>query len=203
MKKEELISKKIAIAEKAVQELVQAESLKRLEEQTARQIADFYETKSFNRIQTAKYLYEISKDPKKYNLPQNYTDYSEVVSAAYYAMYYIVHAFIAANYQTKLHDDVRGVHAITHNLIVYYLVKTKKLAQHLYNEYVKTLETASAIQDFTVESFRKKLTNMQKDTIKAGKHEKHLPIKQRPQSKHTMRSILFLQQKNSFTRLDN
>ncbi|MCX6709025.1 MAG: hypothetical protein NTW67_05270 [Candidatus Woesearchaeota archaeon] len=159
MNKEELISKKIIIAEKAVKELSQAGDLKKLNEETARQIAGFYETKTLNRLQTAKHLYETSKEPQKHNLPQEYTDYGEAVAAAYYAMYYIVHAYLAANYQTKLREDLRGVHAITHNLILYYLVKTKKIAQHLYDEYLLTLETASVIQNLTVDSFQQQAYN--------------------------------------------
>lgn len=149
MKKEE-VSKDIRIAEKAILELTQAGDLKKLPEQLAHQIATFYETRCLDRLQSAKFIYEASKTPKKYNLPEKYSDYSEAVAAAYYAMYYIVHSYLAAVYKTKLREDLRGVHAITHNLVIYYLVKTKKLAKHLYEEYLKTLETTSAIQNLTL-----------------------------------------------------
>ena len=69
-------------------------------------------------------------------------------------MYYIVHAYIAEKYNTKLQEGVRGAHATTHHLVVYYLVKTKKLATHLYEEYLKTLETTSSIQNLTPEAFQ-------------------------------------------------
>lgn len=153
MKKEE-ISKDLKIAEKAVLELTQSGDLKKLPEQLAHQIANFYETMCLNRLQSAKFIYEASKTPKKYNLPEKYSDYSETVAAAYYAMYYIVHAYLAEIYKTKLREDLRGVHAITHNLVIYYLVKTNKLAKHLYDEYLTTLETTSAIQNLTLESFQ-------------------------------------------------
>lgn len=156
MKQEDLIVKKTAIAEKTVQELVQSGNLKKLDEQTAHQIAKFFESKCLNRLQTAKHIYAASKEPEKHNVSQNYTDYGEVVAAAYYAMYYVVHAYLAAKYHIKLREDLRGVHAITQNLIMYYLVKTKKLAQHLYNEYIKTLQTTSAIQNLTIEAFQEK-----------------------------------------------
>ncbi len=149
----EQIVKKTAIAEKAVRELTQSGDLKRLADPTALQIARFFETKCLNRLQTAKLVYEASQDPKKHNL-SNYSDYSEAVAAAYYAMYYVVHAYLASQYRVKLREDVRGVHAITHHLIVYYLVKTNKLAKHLYDEYVKTLQTTSAI--LTIEAFQEK-----------------------------------------------
>ncbi len=148
MKEEELILKKIQIAEKAVQELNQKGSLKKLPEQLARQIANFYETKALNRLQTAKIIYEESKKNNQY------TDYSETVAAAYYAMYYIVHSYLAAIYQTKIKEDLRGVHAITHNIILYYLVKTNKLAKHLYEEYLQTFQTTTAT--LTIDQFQKK-----------------------------------------------
>jgi len=153
MKKEE-VSKDVRIAEKAVLELTQAGDLKKLPEQLAHQIANFYEARCLDRLQTAKVIYDASKFPKKHGLPEKYSDYSEAVAAAYYAMYYIVHAYLAALYKTKLRENLRGVHAITHNLVIYYLVKTNKLAKHLYEEYLKTLETTSAIQNLTLESFQ-------------------------------------------------
>ncbi len=147
------INKDMRIAEKAILELTQAGDLKKLPEQLAHQIANFYETRCLDRLQTAKVIYDASKSPKKHGLPEKYADYSEAVAAAYYAMYYIVHAYLAEIYKTKLREDLRGVHAITHNLVIYYLVKTNKLAKHLYEEYLKTLETTSAIQNLTLESF--------------------------------------------------
>ncbi len=146
--------KREEIAEKAVRELVQAGSLKKLSDVMANQIAVFYENKCLNRLQTAKLVYEASRDlEKRKGLGSGYADYSEVVAAAYYAMYYVVHAYLALAYKTKLRERVRGVHAITHNLVLYYLVKTKMLAKHLYEEYLETLETTFSIQR-TVESFQ-------------------------------------------------
>lgn len=146
----DIINKKIVIAENAIQELVKAADLKKQPDQMAFQIADFYEVKALNRLKTAKLICETSKKQ------QDYTDYSETVAAAYYAMYYIVHAYLAKVYKTKLRENLRGVHAITHNLVIYYLVKTKKLAQHLYNEYVQALEATSSVQNFTIESVQEK-----------------------------------------------
>ena len=69
-------------------------------------------------------------------------------------MYYIVHAYLAKVYKTRLREDVRGVHAITTQLILYYLVKTERLARHLYDEYQKTLGTVAKIQNFTLDDFQ-------------------------------------------------
>lgn len=157
MNKTEQINKKIIIAEKSVLALTQSGDLKKLAEPFASQIAQFYETKSLNRLETAKLIYRASKNEKqKYELQQNYTDYGETVAAAYYAVYYIVHAYLAAIYKTKLREDLRGVHAITHHLVLHYLVKTKKLAQYLYEEYLNTLQTTSSIQNLNIESFQEK-----------------------------------------------
>jgi len=46
--------------------------------------------------------------------------------------------------------------AITEYIILYYLVKTKKLAKHLYEEYLKTFETVAQIQKLSVEDFQEK-----------------------------------------------
>ena len=143
-------------AEKLVRELFAQDDLKKISPPAAEELARFYRAKSFNRLQTARAVYKLSQEqPLKSQLgvTTEYTDYGESVAAAYYAMYYIVHAYLAESYQTKLEEGLRGVHAITHNLVVYYLVKTKKLAQYLYEEYLRTLETTSALHHLTVHSF--------------------------------------------------
>lgn len=196
MKKEELISKKIIISERLIKELIQAGNLKKLNAETAGQIADFYETKALNRLQTARHLYAVSQDPGRYGLPQRYTDYSEVVAAAYYSMYYIVHAYLAANYRTKLRENLRGVHAITQNLIVYYLVKTKKLARHLYDEYVRTLETVSAVQNLTVESFQQQAYKYAERYNKNRKARETFTYKTTPsiEAYHTEQTIIIAEE---------
>jgi len=148
MKINDLIKKRVAIAEKCIIELNKSGDLKNLSEMEKYKISGFYEEKSKNRLETAKIIYNASKNN------EGYKDYSEVVSAAYYSMYYIVHAFLALNYKTKLREGLRGVHAITEYIILYYLVKTKKLAKHLFEEYFKTFETAAQIQKINIEDFQ-------------------------------------------------
>lgn len=157
MKRIDEINKKIAEAEKSITRLIQAGDLKKLPGTSKYQIAKFYESKGLKRLETAKLIYEISKDDKKKklnDLSEDYDDYSEVVAAAYYAMYYIVHAYLAGQYKTKLGEDIRGVHAITQHIILYYLVKTKRLAKHIYQEYMNTFETAAQVQRIDVEDFQ-------------------------------------------------
>ena len=148
MEVNDLIKKRVAIAEKCIIGLNKSGDLKSLSEMEKYKISGFYEEKSKNRLETAKIIYNASKNN------EGYKDYSEVVSAAYYSMYYIVHAFLALNYKTKLREGLRGVHAITEYIILYYLVKTKKLAKHLFEEYLKTFETAAQIQKINIEDFQ-------------------------------------------------
>src|SRR3989338_8833529 len=138
MKIQDLIKKKIAVAEKRILELTESNDLKKLSETEKHQIAGFYQEKSRNRLETAKLIYNASKeaDKKKLELNEGYKDYAEVVAAAYYSMYYIIHAFLALKYKTKLREGLRGVHIITEYIILYYLVKTKRLAKYLYEEYL-------------------------------------------------------------------
>tara|TARA_B100001971_G_C18235318_1_gene566718 strand:+ start:754 stop:1362 length:609 start_codon:yes stop_codon:yes gene_type:complete len=150
MNMRDIIKKKIAIAEKRVSELAKSNDLKKLSEIEKHHINRFYEEKSKNRLETAKIIYNNSKEKGSYK------DYAEVVAAAYYSMYYIIHAFLALKYKTKLREGLRGVHAITEYIILYYLVKTKKLAKHLYEEYLKTFETAAQIQKLSAEDFQEK-----------------------------------------------
>lgn len=150
MKVKDIIKNKVEIAEKRILELTKLGDLKKLSETEKHQISKFYEEKSKNRLETAKIIYNASKNN------QEYKDYAEVVAAAYYSMYYIVHAFLALKYKTKLREGLRGVHIITEYIILYYLVKTQKLAKHLYEEYLKTFETTAQVQKISIEDFQGK-----------------------------------------------
>lgn len=143
------IEKKVQIAEKKVKELFDAEDLKRLSERDANNISQFYLQRSNIRLETSRIIFENSK------IKETYSDFSEVVSATYYSMYYIVQAYLALKYKIKLRENVRGVHAITTQLVLYYLVKTNKLAEYLYEEYLKTLSTVAKIQDINLDDFQK------------------------------------------------
>ncbi len=154
MRAQDAIKRKIEIAEKRILELNESGELKRLSETEKHHISTFYKEKSRNRLETAKIIYNASKEPNKEELNRGYKDYAEAVAAAYYAMYYIVHAFLALKYKTKLKEGLRGVHAITEYAILYYLVKTQKLAKHLYEEYLKTYEAVAQIQRLSIEDFQ-------------------------------------------------
>ena len=156
MKIQNLINKKISIAEKRIMDITKSNDLKKLSEIERYQISKFYEEKSKNRLETAKIIYNVSKKSNKNDVSVGYKDYAEVVAAAYYSMYYIVHAFLALSYKTKLREGLRGVHVITEYIILYYLVKTKKLAKHLYEEYLKTFETTAQIQKISIEDFQER-----------------------------------------------
>ncbi len=157
MKPEEEIRQALLNAEKRIKELHDTEAFKKLTEEESIKTASFYEERSTQRIQTAKIIYELSKDElkKKMNmLPIMYSDYAETVAGAYYAMYYIVHAYLAKEYHKKIARNIRGIHAITHQLVLFYLVKTGKLAQHLYDEYISTLLTVSELQSIEITKTR-------------------------------------------------
>jgi len=141
MNEAEYIQKRIREAEKAIASLTKEGALKKLTESESLQIAKFYENKSLQRLETAKLVFNASKKNSHYD------DFSEAVGTTYYSMYYIIHAYLAKNYRTKLVEGTRGVHAITANLILCYLIRTGKLAHYLFEEYCSSLSTTAKIQD--------------------------------------------------------
>ncbi|MBI5002358.1 hypothetical protein HZC31_03170 [Candidatus Woesearchaeota archaeon] len=151
---------KMAKAEKDVKRLHDEGELKELSEQEKIRIAQFYEQRSIKRLETASLIFLYSSDAKKSqttNVSKEYSDYGEVVTASYYAMYYIVHAFFAKKYGKKLKENTYQVHAKTNHLVLYYLVNTKQLATQLYEEYVRTMATAQiqkTVDDFQGDAFR-------------------------------------------------
>lgn len=178
------IEKKIKIAEKRIKELVQAGNFKKLTEQEKQKIGEFYEEKSLNRLETARIIFDESN--KRAN---EYSDYAEVVAAAYYAMYYIVHSFLAYTYRKKLRENTRGVHIITEYIILYYLIKTKKLAKHLYELYLNTLETASQVMNLT--DFQKKAYEFAKqyDKTRTAREIFTYKINTSAEAKHARQAI--------------
>ncbi len=149
MKTKDYIAQRIAEAEKRIQELLKANDIKKITETEAYRVSEFYLQKSINRIQTAKIILKESL-----NKENNYTDFGEAVSTSYYSMYYIIHCFIALKYRVKLREGVRGIHAITIHLLLYYLIKTNLLARHFYEEYRKNLDAAAQIQAFNPEEYQ-------------------------------------------------
>lgn len=142
------IDRKIKEAEQRIKELFETGDLKRLTEEEKYPLAQFYRQKSLQRLETAKFIFQRSLQDQTYN------DFSEAVSAAYYAMYYIVHSYIAACYKLKLRDGIRGAHAITLHLILSYLIRTNALARHLYEDYYRALQTTAEIQAFEPDEFK-------------------------------------------------
>jgi len=157
MKRQDMIKKRVEIAEKRILELTSSDNLKKITEHD--KIARFYMEKSINRLESAKLIFNASReaDKSRFEVTTSYRDYAEAVASSYYSMYYIVHSFLASQYRTKLKEGIRGVHIITEHIILYYLVKTNKLAKHLYEEYMNTLEITAQIQkaeDFQERAFR-------------------------------------------------
>ncbi len=162
MKTNDKIKKRMDIAEKRILELIKSDDLKKLSEEESHYISKFYEEKSRNRLETARIIYDASRGASYTGVSKGYKDYAEAVAAAYYSMYYIVHSFLALKYKQKLREDVRGVHAITEYVILYYLVKTGKLARQLYKKYLQLFETAVQVQKISPEDFQEKAYNYAK-----------------------------------------
>ncbi len=150
---------RIINAEKEVKRLHDEGELKHISEQEKEKIAQSYDIRSKNRLETALLIFLYSGNEKKSqtnDISREYQDYGEVVAASYYAMFYVFHAYLAKKYGKKLKDDTYQIHAKTNHLVLYYLVKTKNLATQLYEEYLRTMTTAKnqkTIEDFQEDAF--------------------------------------------------
>lgn len=150
---------RIINAEKEIKRLHDEGELKQISEQEKEKIAQSYDLRSKNRLETASLIFLYSGNDKKSqtnDVSKQYQDYGEVVAASYYAMFYVFHAYLAKKYGKKLKDDTYQIHAKTNQLVLYYLVKTKNLAAQLYEEYLRTMTTAKSqktIEDFQDDAF--------------------------------------------------
>jgi len=146
-------------AEKRIMQLVKEKSIIKIK--NSLKIADFYEKKSLARFKSARIIHNSANDI--------YSDYSEVVSACYYSMYYVVHSYIAKIHSSRIDDDIRGVHAITLSMVYYYLVKTKKIAMHLFREYNNAFENASNL--LKIDDFQKQAVSLA-DSFRATRNSR-------------------------------
>ena len=166
MNEKDFITKKLEETEKRIKELLEDGSLKKINSSERSIVAAFFDRKSLNRFQTTQIIFRES------STSTDYCDYSEAVGSGYYSMYYIVHAYIAKKYGLKLREGVRGVHAITLHLIIYYLIKTNKLSRHLYEEYCAAMNLTAEIQAFNPDEFQKDaFSYAQKYEKERGKRE--------------------------------
>lgn len=150
---------RITNAEKQVKILHDENEIKQLSDQEKEKIAQSYDARSKNRLETASLIFLYCGNDKKNqtnDVSKEYQDYGEVVAASYYAMFYVFHGYLAKMYGKKLKDDIYQVHAKTNHLVLYYLVKTRNLATQLYEEYLRTMTTAKSqksIEDFQDDAF--------------------------------------------------
>jgi len=167
MNEKNFINKKLEEAEKRIKELLGDGSLKKIDQHEISIVTKFFEKKALNRFQTAQIIFRESSSDS------DYYDFSEVIGSGYYSMYYIVHAYIAHQYEIKLREGVRGVHAITLHLIMYYFIKTNKLTKYLYEEYCAALDLTAEMQAFNPDDFQKDaFSYAQKYERERGKREK-------------------------------
>src|SRR3989344_2362456 len=100
-------------------------------------LVDFYTKTAKMSLRVAEILFDLSRNIKtkeKLSIEQEFECYLWVKVSSYYSMFYIANAALAKK-GIKIGDKI--VHKVASDCLVFYFIKTGKLANHFYEEYEK------------------------------------------------------------------
>ena len=135
-------------------------------------LVDFYTKTAKMSLRVAEILFDLSRNIKtkeKLSIEQEFECYLWVTVSSYYSMFYIANAALAKK-GIKIGDKI--VHKVASDCLVFYFIKTGKLANHFYEEYEKSMSNALEIIGIDEEELRKRLQQKAIDLIQTFDFEK-------------------------------
>ncbi len=106
---------------------------------------NFFIKNADDSIDSAKALFELSTDPKKYE-SLGFTSFNGllwVVNASYYSMFYMARALLE-NGGIKIKADL-SIHAVTFDAMIYYFYLTGKLQKEFLEDFIDAKEDAAEL----------------------------------------------------------
>lgn len=130
-------------------------------EESNKRFVDFYVKNTKNSLDVARLLMKTSKDSKlkeTMELKDDFECFLWVVVSSYYSMFYMANAALCS-LGIKIGDEL--VHKITSDCLVFYFIKTRKLAKQYFEEYENSrndvLELMATTEDIKFHDKAKKL----------------------------------------------
>src|SRR3989344_8506078 len=137
-----------------------------------KKLVDFYIETAKMSLRVSDILFNLSKDYKskeKLLIEKEFECYLWVTVCSYYSMFYIANGALA-NEGIKVGDKI--VHKITSDCLIFYFIKTGKLAKHYYQEYEKSMKDTLEVMRMDEKEIREKLQKRAIDLIQTFEFER-------------------------------
>ena len=123
-------------------------------------------------LRVAEILFDLSKNKEqkeKVLIEEGFECYLWVSVCSYYSMFYAANGALS-NISIKVGDKI--AHKITSDCLIFYFIKTRKLAKHLYQEYEESMTEAFEVMGVDDEEIKKKIQQKALDLIQIFDFEK-------------------------------
>lgn len=137
-----------------------------------KKLVDFYIKTAKMSLKVAEILFDLSKNNEskaKLLIEKEFECYLWVTVCSYYSMFYVASGALA-NKGIKIGDKI--VHQITSDCLIFYFIKTGKLAKHYYGEYEESMNNALEVMGLDEKEIREELQQKAIDLIKTFDFEK-------------------------------
>lgn len=162
--------KRIKEVESNIPKYLEEKLMTRKEEH--KNLVNFYLKTAKMSLRVAEVLFDLSKnnEPKeKLSIENEFECYLWVTVCSYYSMFYTANGALA-NLGIKIGDKI--AHKITSDCLIFYFIKTGKLANHYYEEYEESMNNALDVMGMDEEKIREKLQRKAIDLIQTFDFEK-------------------------------
>lgn len=137
-----------------------------------KKLVDFYLKTAKMSLRAAEILFDLSRNSEskeKLSIEEEFECYLWVTVCSYYSMFYTASGALASK-GIKIGDKI--VHQITSDCLIFYFIKTGKLAKHYYEEYEESMNNALEVMGVDEEKIRRELQQKAVELIKTFDFEK-------------------------------
>lgn len=126
-------------------------------EEEHKKLVDFYIKIAKTSLRVAEILFDLSKNNEsknKLSIEKEFECHLWVTVCSYYSMFYIANGALA-NKGIKIGDKI--IHQITSDCLIFYFIKTGRLAKHFYKEYEDSMNNALEMMGSDEKGLKEKL----------------------------------------------
>lgn len=162
--------KRIKEAESNVRQYLEDNLMTKKEEN--KNLVGFYLKTAKMSLRVAEILFNLSKEDdskEKLLIEKEFECYLWVTVSSYYSLFYVANGALAS-LGIKVGDKI--AHKITSDCLIFYFIKTGKLAKHYFEEYEVSMKEVLEIMGIDEQEFRKKLQQQALELIQTFDFER-------------------------------
>lgn len=162
--------KRIEEAESNIPRYLEEKLITKKEEN--KNLVSFYLKNAKISLRVAEILFDLSKNQafkEKIGIEDDFESYLWVSVCGYYSMFYVASGALAS-LGIKAGDKI--VHKIVLDCLIFYFIKTGKLAKHYHEEYEESMKEALEVMGIDEEKIRKNLQKKALDLIQTFDYER-------------------------------